>query len=234
MRHFASISERVIFTSTTLEGVQSVLEESGQDAKVIGFVADLSSSGGVHQLISQISSAGGEVNHLINGARNLENLVSTNSVQISSESFLSELYLGVVAPYQLSMGLSDLYGKNLLSIVSLGSQYGLVAQNPALLKDATTRNHTLHYGVSKAALSHLTKELAVILSPFGTRVNCVAFGGFQGRSDQQFEQRYAELVPNGRMLEGSEVIGPIEFLISEASSSVTGATLVADGGWTIW
>jgi NAD(P)-dependent dehydrogenase (short-subunit alcohol dehydrogenase family) len=92
----------------------------------------------------------------------------------------------------------------------------------------------VHYGVVKAALIHLTKELAVRFADKNIRVNAVSFGGVEGRVDNQFKKRYADLCPNGRMLNDNDLTGAIDFLISRNSLAVTGHNLVVDGGWTIW
>ena len=62
----------------------------------------------------------------------------------------------------------------------------------------------------------------------------MAYGGVEGRVDKEFVKRYSLLAPMGRMLKEEEVLGPLEFLLSNTSSSVTGHTIAADGGWTIW
>ena len=80
----------------------------------------------------------------------------------------------------------------------------------------------------------MTKELAVRFAGQNVRVNCVAFGGVDGRVDDEFKSRYSALVPSGRMLTVEEIVGPIQFLTSGKSSSMTGHTIVADGGWSIW
>jgi NAD(P)-dependent dehydrogenase (short-subunit alcohol dehydrogenase family) len=118
-------------------------------------------------------------------------------------------------------------------VVNIGSMYGTVAANTHLYTDPVGQS-PLHYSVAKAALSHLTKELAVRLSKNSIQVNCVAFGGVEGRVDDAFKQRYAQLCPMGRMLREDEVVGPVDMLLSDKCSGVTGHTLAVDGGWSIW
>ena len=55
-----------------------------------------------------------------------------------------------------------------------------------------------------------------------------------GRVDAQFKQRYASLCPDKKMLTEEQVVGPIEFLVSDAASGINGHNLIQDGGWTIW
>jgi NAD(P)-dependent dehydrogenase (short-subunit alcohol dehydrogenase family) len=122
--------------------------------------------------------------------------------------------------------------RRLKRVVNIGSQYGIVAPNRALYGDFE-RQSFIHYGVAKAALVHLSREMAVRLAP-AIRVNCVSFGGVEGRADADFQARYAALTPGGRMLRNDEIFGAVAFLSSDASSGTTGHNLVVDGGWTAW
>jgi len=137
-----------------------------------------------------------------------------------------------VFPYQLTMLLAQ-SSKSLRSVVNVGSMYGIVPPNPSLYDDGF-QSSPIQYGVAKAALHQLTKELAVRLATSGVRVNAVAFGGVEGRVSDEFKQRYANFVPSRRMLSVDEIVGPVAFLLSEDSSAVNGHVLVADGGWTVW
>ena len=96
------------------------------------------------------------------------------------------------------------------------------------------RQSPLHYSVAKAAQVQLTRELAVRLAPKGIRVNGICFGGVEGRADEAFVDRYRQLCPAGRMLRDDEVVGPVDYLVSDASSGMTGHNMMVDGGWTTW
>jgi NAD(P)-dependent dehydrogenase (short-subunit alcohol dehydrogenase family) len=138
-----------------------------------------------------------------------------------------------IVPYELTMELVEAQGSALRRIVNIGSMYGLVAANPSLYTDPV-RQSPIHYGVAKAALTHLTKELAVRLAGRGIDVNCVAYGGVEGRVDEAFKARYGKLCPKGRMLREDEIAGPVAWLLSDNCSGMTGQTLAVDGGWSVW
>jgi NAD(P)-dependent dehydrogenase (short-subunit alcohol dehydrogenase family) len=169
---------------------------------------------------------------LVNNARNLSYLSATPDGCVRRKDFVGELTLDVVVPCELTLALAYMPGSQLKRVVNIGSQYGMVALNRELYPDAS-KQPPVHYGVAKAALIQLSRELAVRLAP-RVQVNCISFGGVEGRADPDFKARYAKLVPSGRMLREDEIAGPVHFLLSEASSGMTGHNLVVDGGWTAW
>jgi len=65
-------------------------------------------------------------------------------------------------------------------------------------------------------------------------VNTLTLAGVWNGQPQEFLDAYAARIPVGRMAEVKEVVGPVVFLASDASSFVTGSNLVADGGWSAW
>jgi len=131
------------------------------------------------------------------------------------------------------MALAQQTNSNLESVVNIGSQYGVVAPNLNLYSERVIES-SLHYGVAKAGMGHLTKELAIRLAGQDIRVNCVAFGGVEGRVGDDFKKRYSALCPLGRMLNESDLAGPVDLLLSSASSAITAHTLIVDGGWIVW
>ena len=170
---------------------------------------------------------------IINNARNLDFLKLNKNGKASSINFLNEFKLGVVVPYQLVMKLVETFKGSFKNVINIGSIYGSVVPNSKLYKNFN-KESAIQYGVTKSALEHLTKELSVRLAKNFVRVNCAAFGGVEGRVDKLFKKRYSQLCPSGRMLTEKEIFGPIEMLISNKASGVTGHILMIDGGWTVW
>lgn len=119
------------------------------------------------------------------------------------------------------------------SIVNVGSLYASVAPDPRLychLRPTFLKPPA--YGASKAALVNLTRYLAVAWAPSGVRVNALSPGGVLGNQDAAFQRKFCERVPLGRMALEEDLVGPLLFLASDASSYVTGIELRVDGGYT--
>jgi NAD(P)-dependent dehydrogenase (short-subunit alcohol dehydrogenase family) len=124
------------------------------------------------------------------------------------------------------------------SIVNISSIYGLVAPDQRIYQYRRNRGEEFYkpvaYAASKSAILNLSRYLAVHWAGRGVRVNTVTFGGVLAGQDHEFVDAYASRTPMARMADAAEYKGPIIFLLSEASSYMTGANLVVDGGWTAW
>ena len=124
------------------------------------------------------------------------------------------------------------------SIVNISSIYGMLSPVQDVYDFRRGGGETFFkpaaYSVSKSALYNLTRYLATYWAKSGVRVNTLTLAGVWNDQPQEFLDEYAKRMPLGRMAEAREVIGPVLFLASDAASYVTGANLVADGGWTAW
>lgn len=170
---------------------------------------------------------------LINNVRDQANLNLGIDGRPPLSSWVNEFYLGVVVACELAMQLSATNNGFLENVINIASIYGIVAPNLSLYSEPVSQS-AIHYGVCKAALIHLTKELAVRMTCKGIRVNAISYGGVEGRVDNGFLQRYKTLCPQERMLTEEDLAGPALFLSSPAATGITGHNLVVDGGWSIW
>ena len=124
------------------------------------------------------------------------------------------------------------------SIVNISSVYGLLSPQQEIYEfrrhggEAFTK--PVAYSVSKSAILNLTRYLATYWAKEGVRVNTLTLAGVFNDQPAEFLEAYTVRVPLGRMAEAGEALGAIVFLASDASSYMTGANLVVDGGWSAW
>lgn len=118
------------------------------------------------------------------------------------------------------------------NIINISSIYGLVGPDQRIYPDGTQK--PVDYAVTKGGIIMLTRWLATTYGEKNIRANTYTLGGVFKEHGPEFTEKYGQHTPLGRMAKPEEVGRPLVFLASDASSYMTGANLVIDGGWTAW
>jgi 2-deoxy-D-gluconate 3-dehydrogenase len=219
-----------------------VRESTGGEA--VAIQTDITDPVSVNAMLNQTVQRFGRVDILVNNAA-LDPKFDPASAESHSDSF--EEFPLELWEHSLRVNVTGMFlcaqavAKPMLAagrgtIVNICSTYGLVGPDQRLYEreGQEPRFKPVAYSVSKAAALGLTRYLATYFAGKGIRVNALTPGGVFADHDDEFVKRYSAKTVLGRMAEREEISAALLFLVSEASSYMTGANLVVDGGWTAW
>lgn len=121
------------------------------------------------------------------------------------------------------------------SIVNIGSIYGILSPDQKIYQYRRDRGEVffkpIAYSVSKSAIMNMTRYMAVYWGDRSVRVNTLVFSGVFNNQEEAFLKGYLPKVPLGRMADPGDYIGPIVYLMSDASRYQTGSDMTVDGGF---
>ncbi|MBI4436396.1 MAG: SDR family oxidoreductase [Candidatus Omnitrophica bacterium] len=125
-------------------------------------------------------------------------------------------------------------------VLNIASTAGVVGPDHRIYRNVRSPysgkpfNTPVSYSTTKAGVINFTRYLATYWAHKNIRVNVLSPGGVYDGHDKTFVKNYSLRVPLGRMADRDEYKGAVLFLVSDASSYMTGANLIVDGGWTAW
>ncbi len=206
-------------------------ELSAGGRRIDTVTADVSTPDGAKRACDTALSLGRDIDVLVNnvGGRRLD--VATEDVPVDDWQRMFDLNLTAALVCCQQLG-KPMLARGRGSVVNVTSIAG-----PIAMKGIRGR----HYEAAKAALAALTRSLAADWAARGVRVNAIAPGVFETDPNKKwfatmpaFRDTFLDHIPMGRFGVPAELGPAVVFLASDASSYVTAATLVIDGGFTAW
>jgi NAD(P)-dependent dehydrogenase (short-subunit alcohol dehydrogenase family) len=224
----ADAGATVIVGARRRERLEALVDDlRSQGAEAVAVECDVTVDSDVDGLIAAATETTGRLDVLVNAA----GIAPDEDEEIESpDLFRRVMEVNAVGLYICTRAAAGvMLDRGAGSIVNVASISGLVASDGL---------DTPSYTASKGAVVNLTRELAVRWAPHGVRVNALAPGWFPSEmtaetlSSQEGRRFVDERTPLRRPGREDELDGALLFLASDASSYVTGHTLVVDGGWT--
>jgi NAD(P)-dependent dehydrogenase (short-subunit alcohol dehydrogenase family) len=237
---FAEAGAQVAVVDLFEDAAREAAEAIG--AAAVPFACDVADKASVQACVAAVMARFGRIDVLANNA-------ATKTADVRAffapfEDYSLETWRDVMAVNIDGMFLmAQAVGPHMIaaargSVIQTASIYGLVGPDGRIYEGSDYLGGPINtpavYAASKAAVVGLTKWLATHWAAHGIRVNALVPGGVGSGQNSAFGEKYSARVPMGRMARAEEMVGPMLFLASDASSYVTGQVLAADGGWTAW
>lgn len=211
------------------------------------FVTDITKRGELEKVRDILLQKYGHIDALINNAANnpkveggSKNLAATKFPDFPVDIWDADLAVGLTGAMlcaQVFGGVMERQEKGI--IINISSDYGLISPDQRVYrKEGVPEEEQIVKPVSYSVVKHgiigLTKYLATYWAKKGIRVNTLCPASLANGQDEEFVKKLSNLIPMGRMSNPDEYVGTVLYMLSEASSYMTGATVVLDGGRTSW
>jgi NAD(P)-dependent dehydrogenase (short-subunit alcohol dehydrogenase family) len=228
------------------DAAEAVTREHGVEA--LGLRVDITKQADVAAMTAAVLERFGRVDILINNAA-----LTVKGGGLSARDYFApfEEYPLALWEKALQVNLTGMFlccqsvGKVLAArrsgvILNIASDVGNISPDHRIYEGARNPhtgepfNTPIAYATTKAAVINFTRYLATYWAASGVRVNSLSPGGVFAKHDPHFVANLTRLIPLGRMAAPDEYRAAVLFLVSDASSYMTGGNLIVDGGRTAW
>lgn len=204
------------------------------DRKILGVSIDVSQRKDVENLKKVCIDNFGRIDGLVNCHQNKTAKFFAKFEEYTDEDWDAVVETNLKGTYLTCQIIgSYMAEKGSGSIVNMPSTYSVVAPNQNLYA-GTTLGCPAAYSASKGGVMALSQYLSTYWADKGVRVNQITPHGVWNNHEEKFEENFSRFSPMKRMSYNHEVANALIFLLSDASSYVTGDNIRVDGGWTAW
>ncbi len=207
--------------------IAEVTEGKGEYEK-----CDITNLGDIQSLIKKTLKRFGKIDALVNNAFPRNKHYGRKFEDVTYEDFCENVNMNLGGYFLMTKeAAKEMMKQKQGNIVNIASIYGTFAPKFDIY-EGTDMTSAVEYAAIKGGVVQMTRYLASYLGKYNIRVNAISPGGVFDNQDSVFVKNYSERVLLGkRMASPEDITGILLFLLSDASSYVTGQNIVVDGGW---
>lgn len=235
-------------SNTAIDSAKDYLHRKyGDKCRVEGYIADITQKDEVKKIGEALLREYGHIDVLINNAANNPKVEgnANNMKAIQFENFpinmwMDDIAVGLTGAFVCAQIFGEIMAKQRKGVIlNISSDLGIIAPDQRIyrkegLADDEQTVKPVTYSIIKHGLIGLTKYLATYYAEKGIRVNALCPGGVYNGQNEEFLCKLTQLIPMGRMANDDEYKSTVLYMISDASSYMTGSIVIVDGGRTVW
>lgn len=245
VRTLAQAGASVVIADMLVDkGERVAADLAGEGFPVVFQKVDVTNLQSVQNMVQTTTQRFGRLDVLVNSAAMDPKFDDEHSGQHTNrfedypvDAFRSALDVNLTGMFLCAQAaVAPMIAQNRGSIINICSTYGLAGPDQRLYeREGKPKQYKpVFYSVTKSGVLGFTRYLATYYAGTQIRCNALTPGGVFNNHDEIFVEKYSARTVLGRMANQDEMNGALLFLASEASSYMTGANLVVDGGWTAW
>ncbi|MDB9892090.1 oxidoreductase [Amylibacter sp.] len=194
---------------------------------------DITCENSINQVIETVNSKNGKIDAVVNTAYPKSRAYGSSLETVTYLDFCENLNLNIGGYFLVLKCFSQFFktqGNG--NIISLASVYGVISPRFDVY-EGLSMTMPVEYSAIKSALIHLNKYFMRHYEGAGIRFNCISPGGVLDGQDQKFLDRYNKYAYSKGMLDASDVVGTLIYLLSDFSKFVNGQNIIVDDGWSV-
>jgi NAD(P)-dependent dehydrogenase (short-subunit alcohol dehydrogenase family) len=204
------------------------------NTKNIDFVKlDITSKESLKKCIMYLDDKYEKIDALVNNAYPRNKNYGKHFFDVEYGDFVENIGLNLGGYFTTSQQFAKYFKKQGYgNIINISSIYGVVAPKFEIYKN-TSMTVPVEYAAIKSGLIHLTKYMAKYFNGMNIKVNTLSPGGIFDNQNEVFVKQYKEVCLNKGMLDKSDLVGTLTYLLSDMSKYVNGQNIVVDDGFSL-
>lgn len=230
-----------------LDKVKEQFLKDYPESTIETFVTDITKKEKLEEIKEVLLEKYGHIDGLINNAANnpkmeggAKNMGAIQFHNLPLDIWNEDMAVGLTGAFlcaQVFGTVMEKQGKGV--VINVASDYGIISPDQRIYRKEGVKEEDqiikpISYSVVKHGMIGMTKYLATYWAKKGVRVNTLCPASLENGQDPEFIEKISNLIPMGRMSKPEEYPATVLYMLSEASSYMTGATVLLDGGRTIW